>query len=995
MTKRELLETIYLLREKAELNKLVVFVGAGVSRNVPGMLSWSELVTEMAKAIGYSKCASCSHRKKCKENCKNCAEKDRCAQKCLLSNDYSPDDYLKIPQYVFNKKPKTYKEVLNKSISDKSIPNAPLSDIIFNLNPAHIITTNYDKLLESSSNEYRRQYEVVITDKDLLETTKSKYIIKMHGDILMPDTIVLKEQDYLEYSQKHVLIELFIKALLADHTILFLGYSLNDYNVKLIISWINFLRSQNKAITKHKKIGYIVLDEKGLAKETIAYFRNNNIGVLNIHTLSLIDDVPPLLTFDKGKRLYSFLNIINNPTLEGGVFAEVATEKAIDFANKHKICDYSLLLRLLNINHYLKTDSRLVIYDDNQYKRLISFLNSGSKKAELNQLLVNCDIRTIYSSSNGDSCYSTDTSFSNQLFSDPFFTLYLDNRYADLLDLCNAEKSDVIKSAFYRQFATGFLGIEEQYSKIVFDELSEDDKVSFLNNQAFIEALKSRRFDSGRVTQYINNIANSRTREVFQPYLDLFEGNSSKRIIMRDSVSKLKEDIGKISTSFFSNGAISSIYKIKNPAYTQYYYHFINHILFLGYKDLPTFLSSYIEAIIYANSDAVEAKGDFFGFETRNEKYSISQIDFDIISKFISIKDLHSIMSSVTITTLHTSFENVRHLVSCFNNLVNSLVKMQTFGYYHSSIITLINLMQLLSKVNLSKQEKSELSNSIHILFSNEVFNKRFWNTSCPDHRICTKIVATLFKRLSSSTNIQCINSIISSPEFFDYSVNTDFSAARSILGFFLNKDDLDEYKTDIYKIIDQEQDFRKQVLLIRFFYRMLPDDEKTQNYKVFLSNHFSELNIQDIYDLVFSNWITISSEASLALVNDIITLYKKQSDAVHVFPDPLDSKLHCLYLLHITGKIEDISALDELSSDYPHLHFLLHPDTFDYKQVDFSNYMWANFAHRSKYAVKFVEHKEDIIPKLKDRLEKDEASEEEKKILYGIFLHGEEIWKY
>ena len=43
----------------------------------------------------------------------------------------------------------------------------------------------------------------------------------MHGDITDLDTIVHKEADYLEYSQKHVLIELFVKSLLTDHTIVF------------------------------------------------------------------------------------------------------------------------------------------------------------------------------------------------------------------------------------------------------------------------------------------------------------------------------------------------------------------------------------------------------------------------------------------------------------------------------------------------------------------------------------------------------------------------------------------------------------------------------------------------------------------------------------------------------------------------------------------------------------------------------------------------------
>lgn len=108
--------------------------------------------------------------------------------------------------------------------------DAPLSSAIFDINPGHIITTNYDQLLESSRNVFREQYQVIVNDKDLLNADKSKYIIKMHGD-LSANNIVLKEQDYLDYSQNHVLMELFIKSLLTDHIVLFLGYSLTDYNM--------------------------------------------------------------------------------------------------------------------------------------------------------------------------------------------------------------------------------------------------------------------------------------------------------------------------------------------------------------------------------------------------------------------------------------------------------------------------------------------------------------------------------------------------------------------------------------------------------------------------------------------------------------------------------------------------------------------------------------------------------------------------------------------
>ena len=64
----------------------------------------------------------------------------------------------------------------------------------------------------------------------------------------MLPSVVLKEQDYLDYSQKHVLIELFIKSLLTDHIVLFLGYSLNDYNIKLILSWLKLYAFTKRSI---------------------------------------------------------------------------------------------------------------------------------------------------------------------------------------------------------------------------------------------------------------------------------------------------------------------------------------------------------------------------------------------------------------------------------------------------------------------------------------------------------------------------------------------------------------------------------------------------------------------------------------------------------------------------------------------------------------------------------------------------------------------------
>lgn len=72
MENRELIDQIYYLREKADNNKLAVFVGAGVSCNVQGMPSWAELVAKMAKEVGYVKCNNCRRKKDCESKCGHC-----------------------------------------------------------------------------------------------------------------------------------------------------------------------------------------------------------------------------------------------------------------------------------------------------------------------------------------------------------------------------------------------------------------------------------------------------------------------------------------------------------------------------------------------------------------------------------------------------------------------------------------------------------------------------------------------------------------------------------------------------------------------------------------------------------------------------------------------------------------------------------------------------------------------------------------------------------
>ena len=552
----ELLNYISMFREKAEQGKLVIFVGAGVSCNVDGMTSWNALIQNMAKAIDYSRCDTCRHRL---ESCENT---------CLLKDDFSTDELLKVPQHVFNKDQELYYRILNESIPAVTA-DAPLSSAIFDINPAHIITTNYDQLLESSKNIFCEQYQVIVYDKDLLNADKGKYIIKMHGDLSDASSIVLKEQDYLDYSQKHVLIELFIKSLLTDHIVLFLGYSLNDYNIKLILSWLNYMRSQNGAFDVDRRVGYLILDQEIVDDTQLSYFSSNNIEVININSMPLIQEIPADLSNEIGKRLYSFLRVIANPALEENLST---IENAVKFMSRFSFVSYEQILKLLYVKRYEVTDRELRLFSENDYARLIAFMESGDEGAtDLRQLFLNAGIVSIQCIHEHKVMrFRIGELSDNALLKSEIFNLYILNKYDEIKALLNSEHIDLEANEmlFYKSIVDGFSEILKFHEEIDCSGFPIDQKVAYLHNSAVLEAIQTYfwGFDSAKVKQFVQNIAASKEREVFSGYLDIYSGNTKKRLSMYEALEKLKKDVGDRNTIHFGGTSCARLYEIKRLA---------------------------------------------------------------------------------------------------------------------------------------------------------------------------------------------------------------------------------------------------------------------------------------------------------------------------------------------------------------------------------------------------------------------------------------------
>lgn len=301
MDKQQLSHLIH-IQQASRDNRLVVFVGAGVSRN-SGIPTWNELINSM---------------------------------KLELPDELSDEpDVLKLAQlYKDSRGHKDYmdriKEVL---LYNKAVPN-PLHKSILELNPCHIITTNYDNLIEQEIHNEFKQYAIVREDKDIPQMVHQNSLVKMHGDYLT-DNIVLTETDYFNYSEKFPLVRAFIQSLFASKLVLFIGFSFVDLNLKMILNQLKNILSENM------QRAYLLSCDKpnDLQKQ---YFSNKGINILYFDE----KDVDKIID-----SRYEY-NILKNKGLQTDKILYAI--KNYSKISKDDIADY-LYMRIMPYTHELRS----------------------------------------------------------------------------------------------------------------------------------------------------------------------------------------------------------------------------------------------------------------------------------------------------------------------------------------------------------------------------------------------------------------------------------------------------------------------------------------------------------------------------------------------------------------------------------------------------------------------------------------------------------------
>lgn len=230
------------LQEAMKQNRLVVFVGAGASASV-GVPTWPKLIQSFKPE--------------------------------LPPELYDEGDPLKTAEvYRELRGDVEYLSHVKKVLRSGEVSCCAVHDAIMHLNPCHIVTTNYDDLLEQAAVQNNKQYYVVAKDEDLPLNKGERMIIKMHGDFLN-NNIVLTENDYYDYRSNFPLINSFLMSLFATKVVLFVGFSFSDINLKFILRQVS-----NVLGNKMQRVYLLTDDEKDAL--AYSYFKSKSVQLLSI-----------------------------------------------------------------------------------------------------------------------------------------------------------------------------------------------------------------------------------------------------------------------------------------------------------------------------------------------------------------------------------------------------------------------------------------------------------------------------------------------------------------------------------------------------------------------------------------------------------------------------------------------------------------------------------------------------------------------------------------
>jgi SIR2-like domain len=139
-----------------------------------------------------------------------------------------------------------------------------------------VITTNWDFLLEAGYARASKYCMPIVSEDQLAVSSDTAWVrlLKLHGDLNHPSRIVATEEDYDGFLTRFPLLATYLSSLLIDNTAFFIGYSLDDPDLRQVWQLVK------DRLGGLRRPAYTL--QIGAAPQAIARFERRGVKVINL-----------------------------------------------------------------------------------------------------------------------------------------------------------------------------------------------------------------------------------------------------------------------------------------------------------------------------------------------------------------------------------------------------------------------------------------------------------------------------------------------------------------------------------------------------------------------------------------------------------------------------------------------------------------------------------------------------------------------------------------
>lgn len=231
------------LRNSIKNGNVILFIGAGVSATL-GLPNWSQLISHISAELGYD---------------------ERIFK--LYGDSLSLAEFYEINKGHIGELRSWMDTEWN--VSTEIIKKSLIYETIVKLNFPLIYTTNYDHCLETAFTAWNKKYKRIVNVDDFVNLNSAEtQIVKFHGDTISDPSIVLTESSYFERLSFDSPLDIKLRSDMLGKSILFIGYSLSDINIRLLIYKLDQLWQKSNNSSSRPK-SYLFMPTPNPVQETI------------------------------------------------------------------------------------------------------------------------------------------------------------------------------------------------------------------------------------------------------------------------------------------------------------------------------------------------------------------------------------------------------------------------------------------------------------------------------------------------------------------------------------------------------------------------------------------------------------------------------------------------------------------------------------------------------------------------------------------------------